>query len=231
MKLFPLFAVLLFTALPVSAEQMQYGMINLSASAETEVSNDELSVQLQVFEQGEQTAKLSDLVNTKTALVLDALKNFPDISAKTSNYNTRPIYDNGKIKAWQVTQTISLKTADFAQMSKLIGDINSMAQIQSMQFGVSKAKTDEAKQSLIKQAINDFKTKAQLVANEFDESGYDLVSLSVDSGYQTPRPMMSQMMMADEASAKRGIPAALQGGSNTVSVTVSGTIQLTTPSR
>ena len=216
----------LLSPLAVADQQMQLGIVNLDASASRDVDNDELVTRLQVIEDGRDPAQLTDLVNQKTALVLDAVKNFKDIEAETSSYNTRPIYKNGTISSWQVSQQLTLETGNFDQMSQFIADISSLANIQAMQFQVSDDKAEQVKQDLLKQAIANFRDKASLVASEFDRSGYELVNLSIDGNYSSPRPVMERgaMMSADVAS--KGAPAALAGGSNEVSVTVRGSVQL-----
>jgi predicted secreted protein len=221
------FLIMLFiTPLAAAENAMQYGLINLDASATTDVSNDELITHLQVIEDGRDPAKLTSLVNKKTGLVLDALENFKAISAKTSNYNTRPLYHEGEISSWQVSQQLTLETSDFEQMSQFIAEINSLANIQSMQFRVSRQQAEQVKQALLKEAIGKFKNKAKLVADQFDSPKYQLVSLSVDGNHISPMPVMERAtMMAADASGK-GVPAALSAGSNEVTVQVRGTVQL-----
>lgn len=219
-------SLLMLSPMALADEQRPMGIINLDASASQDVENDELVTRLQVIEDGRDPAQLTDLVNQKTALVLDAVKNFKDIEAETSSYNTRPIYKNGSITSWQVSQQLTLETGHFDQMSQFIADISSLANIQAMQFQVSDDKAEQVKQALLKQAISNFKDKARLVAGEFDRSGYELVNLSIDGNYFTPRPVMERAAMMSADVAGKGAPAALAGGSNEVSVTVRGSIQL-----
>jgi predicted secreted protein len=206
--------------------QLQLGIVNLDASATQDVENDELVARLQVIEEGRDPGQLTNLVNQKTALVLDAVKNFKAIDAKTTSYHTRPIYDDGKIRSWQVSQQLTLETSEFGQMSQFIADINSLANIQGMQFQVSDDKAEQVKQDLLKQAINKFQSKAKLIASEFDRGGYELVNLSIDGNYFHPTPVMERAVMMSADSMSKGAPAALAGGSNEVSVTVRGSIQL-----
>lgn len=219
-------SLLMLSPLALADNHGQMGIINLDASAQQDVENDELVTRLQVIEDGRDPAQLTDLVNQKTALVLDAVKNFKDIEAETSSYNTRPIYKNGTITSWQVSQQLTLETGNFDQMSQFIADISSLANIQAMQFQVSDARAEKVKKALLKQAISNFKDKAGLVATEFDRSSYELVNLSIDGNYFSPRPVMERAAMMSADVASKGAPAALAGGSNAVSVTVRGSIQL-----
>ena len=218
--------MLLLTPLAFAQDSMQYGLVNLDASATADVSNDQLITQLQVIEDGKDSAKLTELVNKKTALVLDAVKNFPAITAKTSSYSTRPLYHDGKITSWQVSQQLTLETSDFEQMSRFIADISSLANIQSMQFRVSEQQAGKVKKSLLKQAISNFKDKAKLVTEQFERTNYDLVSLAIDGNRFTPMPVMERAAMMSADAMVKGAPAALSGGTNEVTVRVSGTIQL-----
>lgn len=219
-------SMLLLSPFAFSDTHLQLGIVNLDASATADVDNDELVTRLQVIEDGRDPAKLTDLVNQKTTLVLDAVKHFEDIQAETSSYNTRPLYHDGKITSWQVSQQLTLETGNFEQMSRLVADISSLANIQSMQFQVSKSKAEDVKQGLLKQAIANFKDKAKLVANEFERSGYELVNLSIDGNHFSPMPVMERATMMSADSMAKGTPAALSGGSNEVTVTVRGSIQL-----
>lgn len=219
-------SLLLLSPIATADEQLQLGMVNLDASAQQDVENDQLLTRLQVIEDGRDPAKLTDLVNQKTALVLDAVKNFKDIEAETSSYNTRPIYKNGNITSWQVTQQLTLETGNFDQMSQFIADISSLANIQAMQFQVSDAKAEKVKEELLKQAIANFKAKAGVIAQQFDRSGYELVNLSIDGNYFSPRPVMERAAMMSADASSKSAPAALAAGSNEVSVTVRGSIQL-----
>jgi predicted secreted protein len=224
--IFALIPLMLLSSLALADDAVQLGIINLDASASRAVENDELVTRLEVIENGRNPAKLTDLVNQKTALVLDAVKNFKAIEAETSSYNTRPVYDDGKITSWQVSQQLTLETGNFDQMSRLIADISSMANIQSMHFQVSDSKAETIKQTLLKEAIAKFRAKAKLVAGEFDRSGYELVNLSIDGNDFTPRPMMERATMMASDSMSKSAPAALAGGKNDITLTVRGSVQL-----
>ena len=156
-KTLALISLLAISPLSFAEDVLQLGMVTLDTSASMDVENDELITRLQVFEQGKDPAKLTNMVNKKTALVLDAVKNFNAIKAETSNYSTQPIYDDGKIASWRVSQQLTLETRQFDQMSQFIADINTLANIQSMQFMVSDDRAEQVKTDLLKQAISKFK--------------------------------------------------------------------------
>ncbi|BDZ74549.1 hypothetical protein GCM10025856_22680 [Methylophaga marina] len=219
-------SLLAISPLTFAEDLAQMGIVSLDTSASMDVENDELITRLQVFEQGKDPAKLTDMVNKKTALVLDAVKNFNAIQAETSNYTTQPVYDEGKIASWRVSQQLTLETRQFDQMSQFIADINTLANIQSMQFMVSDDRAEKVKTDLLKQAISKFKDKAQLISTEFDRSGYEIVSISIDGNSFTPMPMMERANMMSADMRVKAAPAALAGGSNEISVNIRGSIKL-----
>ncbi len=227
MTVFRIFVISLFTATllsPAHAEQMpQYNQINIQASASQEVANDQLTANLMVQQSGRNTAKLANQVNQKMAMILEKSHAFSSIKTKTSSYSTQPIYKNGVIESWQVSQNIMLTSQDFDALAELVGQLNEIATVQSMTFSISQQTIDSIKEELTKQAIRNFKNKAKMIAQQFDKSDYVLVHVSIDSNYYQPQAKMSRvMMMADAESA----PPALAAGTDNVSVNVNGTIEL-----
>lgn len=207
------------------AEDVPYNMVSFDASATQDVVNDELITTLEVIEDGSDPTKLTDMVNKKSAMVLDAVKHFKDIKAETSNYHTQPLYNEGKIQSWKVTQQVTLETANFDEMSQLIADISSLANIQSMQFRVSDKQAEIIKRDLLNQAITNFRDKAKQITHQFEHNKYELVSLSVDGNNFSPMPVMDRAVYMSAQSSSKRAPAALSGGTNEISVQVRGTIQ------
>lgn len=221
-----LLALLLVSPLALADNGLHFDMINLQASASADVDNDELITQLQVFEEGPDPARLTSTVNKRTALVLDAINHFDAIRAKTSGYSTRPVYHKGEITHWQVSQQLTLETNDFAQMSRLVADIDRLATIQSMRFQLSREKAESVQAELTEQAIASFKNKAALIARQLDRDGYRLVTLHINSDPGGPMPVMERAMVMSADMGGSGVPAALSAGSNEVSVQLNGSIQL-----
>lgn len=227
MTIFRVFILSVFTAVllsPAHAEQMpRYNQINIQASASQELANDQLTANLMVQQSGRNTAKLANQVNKKMAMILEKSHAFNAIKTKTTSYSTHPVYKNGVIESWQVSQNIMLTSQDFDALAEFVGQLNEVATVQSMTFSISQQAIDDIKDELTKQAISNFKNKAKMIAQQFDKSDYVLVTVSIDSNYYQPQPKMSRvMMMADAESA----PPALSAGTDNVSVHINGTIEL-----
>ncbi|MDH5358397.1 MAG: SIMPL domain-containing protein [Gammaproteobacteria bacterium] len=224
--LFRLIAALfiLLAAVSVSADTIaQYERISLQAIAVNNVANDVLVATLVVQENGKNPAKLAQRVNQKMTQVLDKVAQIRGIVSHTTNYNSHPIYKNGQINSWEVSQQLRLTSQNYDQLGKVIADLNELTTVQSMVFSVSDEVIDSIKEELTKQAITKFRAKATLIAKQFGKTNYRLVHVSVDGNQPIPRPMMEKALMSDSHSATS---PALSAGINKVSVTVSGTIEL-----
>lgn len=215
----------IFSTPLLADSDLYYNLINLTAAASMEVSNDQVSSQFQITFSGNDTTKLSQQVNEKGAKALRIAKRYDAVKVQTSSYTTQPRYEEGKISAWQVSQQFSLRSEDFDQMSTLLGELQELGNIQSMQFSVSDARLESTRQTLMEQAIEKFRGQATLIQQQFDQPSYRLVSLSVNRGGYSPRPYMERaMMMSDNMS--KSAPVSVEAGTNEVTVEVNGQIQL-----
>ena len=223
-KLFVLSLALLSLASPLKAQDISYNQISLNASASQNVTNDVLTARLVVQENGAKPSQLSQRVNKRMTKILQLAKPSSDVKTQTTNYNTQPMYKNSKIIGWQVTQQLSLTSENIEQLTTLLAKLNELANIQSMTFSISDSLREQIRQSLTKAAIKKFRNKAQMFTEEFDKTTYQLIHASVDtnSNHYRPQPMMMEKMaMADFASAP-----AVSSGTNKITVTVSGSIEL-----
>ncbi|MDT8370560.1 MAG: SIMPL domain-containing protein [Gammaproteobacteria bacterium] len=220
--LISLFATALFT--PAQAEQMpRYNQINIQASASQELANDQLTANLMVQQSGKNPAKLANQVNQKMAIILEKSHAFNAIKTKTTSYSTIPVYKNGVIESWQVSQNIMLTSQDFDALAEFVGQLNELATVQSMTFSISQQAIDDIKDELTKQAISNFKNKAKMIAQQFDKVDYVLVKVSIDSNYYQPQAKMGRVMMIADAESA---PPALAAGTDNVSAHINGTIEL-----
>jgi len=223
MKTLPLlFALTLLLPTVALAEQdTLFDTVGLSAQAETEVDNDRIEALLFAEQEGPDPAKLADAVNREMDWALRQLKSADNIDASTPAYQTFPVYQQGRITGWRVRQTLKLESADVPGMSAVLGKLQSRLGLQGVSFVLSPAQRQQVEEGLIKQALARFTARAGMVAHELGRGGYRLVSMQVDSGGQSPRPQLAMMRAESAMAAPR-----LEGGSSTVQVTVSGTIQL-----
>ncbi len=199
-----------------------YDRISLSASAQVEVPNDRLKAELYVQYEGEDAAQLAGRVNQAVAWALEQSKRVPEVEVRTLDYRTHPLYRKQTLSGWRVQQAISLKSADAAAMGRLIGILQERLAVEQVGYELSPEARREAENDLMARAIAAFRERAEMVSRQFGREGYRLVQVDIQGGGQGPQPMYraAMAMEADRA------PPSLQPGSETVQLTVSGTIEL-----
>ncbi|HVZ43156.1 MAG TPA: SIMPL domain-containing protein [Ramlibacter sp.] len=202
-------------------------VLQLSASGVVEVSQDLLSLHLNTTREGADPA----LVQSQLRTALDAALNEARKSAspgqldvRTGNFAIYPRNSrDGKLNGWQGQAELVLEGRDFARITQAAGRIQTMT-LAGAGFGLSReqrAKVEGEAQAI---AIERFKSRAIELAKAFGFSGYTLREVSVqdsDAGY--PRPVMMRQAMAAEGAAA---PIPVEAGRASVTVTVSGSVQL-----
>lgn len=223
-SLFVITGLLVCTPL-LAEDSINYDMIQLSASASTEVSQDELSAVLQVMVTGSDPRAAADEVNQRMLKLMAELDGEESIEYSTTAYNSYPRYDEGKISQWQVSQQLRANSQDFDAFTQFITRAQSHATVQNMQFSLSEAMTEKYKNQLTRNAIDRFREKAEVVQQQFDKKGYRLVNLNIDDNSFGPRPMRENMLMRADSRSKQA-EVSVEPGKDTVTVTVSGQVQL-----
>ncbi|UZE96334.1 SIMPL domain-containing protein [Alkalimarinus alittae] len=216
----------LFLSLPSYAEDLNYNLYQLSVSAEDEIDNDIMKVTLLATHQASLSSEANKVVNKQMTSALEVLKKTSNIKYETGNYQTQPIYQNQQIAGWKASQEIELKSADFNQLSTLVGKLQKDLKISSMGFEVSKVVRQKAEQRLAVDALSQFKAHALLVQKTMGASGYQIVTADVNTGSSRP-PIRYSMMRSEMAMASDSPGPAVEGGNSTINVSVSGQVQLT----
>lgn len=197
-------------------------VVNLQAEASREVENDQLVAVLAAEAQGASPAELADTVNRKMADALKAAREVPGVKLRAGNYQTfpRPGKD-GRIEGWQASEELRLESADFAAAAKLIGRLQQSLNVRSMSLRLAPDTRRAAEDALIGEAVAAFEARAELARKAMKAKGYRIREISIGTAGGAPRPLQY------EIAAARAAPVALEGGVSQVTVTVSGSIQLT----
>jgi predicted secreted protein len=208
---------------------MQYqpaGVLSLTAQASSEVPQDVVDITLFYEQEAQDPSALTSTLNQRADSALQKAKGVSGVTARTGSFSIYPSTDrDGRISAWRGRTEIVLESHDFAAASRLAGDLSSVMQVGNVQFSLSPEAQRAAEQKLSGQAIASFRDQATSAARAFGYSSYSIRDVSVGHSGVPPRPMM---MMAARASvdAKMSAPVALEGGTSTVTVNVSGSVQM-----
>ena len=211
-------------ALQADDDSQQYDRINLTASASQEVKNDLLSATLYAQQEGQRPTMLAERVNLSIKEAVEQAKQQAGIKVSTLGYMTTPIYRKQKIDGWRVRQSIRLQSQNATALSQLIGQLQKGLAVQSINYMLSPQAREMVENNLMAEAIAAFQKRAVLIAKQFGRSDYRLVEISINTpGGIQPRMMHKRLEMA--SMSDMAAPA-IEAGSQRITLTVSGTIEL-----
>jgi len=206
------------------------GVLSLSAQATTEVAQDVVAITLFHEEEASDAASLTTTLDRRAEAALQKAKGVPGVRARSGQFSIFPTVDrDGHISAWRGRAEIVLESHDFAAASKLAGNIAPAMQVGNVQFSLSPEAQRAAEQKLSGEAIASFREQAGAAARAFGYSGYSIREVNVNHASQFPRPFMvmnARAMSAGSAAPNAAPPMPLEGGTSTVTVNVSGSVQM-----
>ncbi len=212
-----------------SAQAVPQNVLQLSASAQVEVTQDLLLLSMSTTREGQDANTVQAQLKTALdAALAEAKKTAQEgqMDVRTGNFSLYPRYGkDGKTSGWVGSAELVLDGRDFARITAAAGKIQTLI-VSSVQFGLTReqrAKVETQAQSL---AIERFKTKASELAKGFGFANYTLREVAVNSN-EGGGPRQRNMVMESKSmlsSASESLP--VEAGKASVQVTVSGSVQL-----
>lgn len=202
--------------------------VNLSAQSSVQVAQDLLTMTLSTTREGTDPQGVQNQLKAAldTGLVLakkDARAPFMEV--RTGRFGLAPRYNrDGKMTGWQGTAELVLEGQDVARISETAGKLTSLT-VASASFGLTPAQRQAAQAQAQNQAISLFRQRATEIAKAFDFGAYTLGEVSVNFEEGLPPGFRGPMMAARAVSAEAA-PMPVEAGLASVSVTVSGSVQL-----
>ena len=147
------------------------------------------------------------------------------MDVKTGGFSLTPTWGrDGKATGWQGQAEVVLEGDDFSRITATAGMIQTLT-VSQLNFGLSRAKRDNAERDAQEKAINAFKSRAAEIANGFGFSGFSLreVSVNVSDQGHGPRP---RMMAMEAKLGGQSSPLPVDAGNTAIVVNVSGSVQL-----
>ncbi len=220
-------ALCLWAGTCVAQPSVVYDQVDLTATAEREIENDELVAVVYAQAQAQRQAEAANSVNEDLRWALELAESTRGITAQTLQYSSYPVYGNNQqIVGWQARQSLRLESRDSDRLSELLGELQERVAIESVSYQVSRDAREAADDALIREALQSFNRRASLVAEELGRSGYRIVRININTGGGRATPMAFRSNAMAEAAVAQ---PALEAGTQTVSVNVSGTIELNPP--
>ena len=210
-----------------AATPQPQNVVQLSAEGQVEVAQDMLNMTLSATREGNDPAAVQ--AQLKTALdtaLAEARKNASpgQMEVRTGSFGLYPRYSkDGKIASWQGSAELVLEGRDFTRITTTAGRISTMT-LARTGFGLSREQRAKVEGDAQSQAIERFKAKATDLSRSFGFKGYTLREVAVNTSDSSPMPR--PRMMAMEAKAASDSPVSVEAGKSTVTVNVSGSVQM-----
>ncbi|HWX12196.1 MAG TPA: SIMPL domain-containing protein [Trinickia sp.] len=210
---------------PLVGDDAPSGVLFLSTQTSAEVPQDVVDITLFYEQEAQDPASLTDALNKRTATALRQARGIPGVSAHTGTFSVYPATDrDGRISAWRGRTEVVLESHDFAAASKLAGEMNATMQIGNVAFSLSPEARRSVNDKLTDDGIASFREQAEAAARAFGYTGYTIKQVSV--GKEGPsRPIMAMRAMAADSGGSAPLP--IEGGTSRVTVSVSGSVQMT----
>ena len=203
------------------------GVLSLAAQATADVPQDVVDITLFYEQEAQDPASLTTVLNQRAEAALRQAKGVDNVTAHSGSFTVYPSTDrDGRISAWRGRTEVVLESKDFTAASKLAGKMSESMQVGSVTFSLSPEAQRAAEQKLSAQAIASFKQQAQSSAQAFGYSGYAIREVNIGHNGSSPRPVMMMAARSMSADAKMSAPMALEAGTSTVTVNVSGSVQM-----
>jgi predicted secreted protein len=204
------------------------GVVNLVTSASVEVPRDLISVTLSATREGSDAsavqAQLKQALDAALAEARPAARP-GQVDVRTGAFSLYPRYgQKGTITGWQGTAQLSLEGRDIATISQLAGRVSTLT-VQRVGYGLSREAREKAEAEVTAQAVARFRARADELARLFGHTGYQVREVSVNAN--EPPPVMPMMRGQAMAAAAEAAPLPVEPGQGSVTVMVSGSIQLT----
>ena len=203
-------------------------VLHLSASAQTEVSQDWLVTTLAVQKEGLQASTVQKQLNTVlgAAVALATPLAKPGVLVvSTGEMNVSPRYGrDGKINGWVGSAHLILQGRDAVEIASLAGRVQDMA-VSQVDWRLSAEQKSVAESRIQAEAVQRFQSKAQSLTRQFGFASYSLREVRVTAQDEGEVGVMPRMAMV-QMDAPSPSPMPTVAGQARVVVNISGSIEL-----
>lgn len=221
----------LMTALPalaqnpgVSRQDASETQATLNAQASSVVAQDTVEITLASELSAASQVEAAQALNKVLDATMKQAKGHEGIEVHSGGYRVWPMNkQDSKVTEWWARGEIVLTSMDLGAVAKLASELGQHMPIAGMSFSVSPQRRATEEKALLAQAVQAFKERAQALTQAlgFESYSYRAIELGGNGAQYQPMP---RMMMRAVASDSVGAP--VEAGTDTVTVTVHGTIAL-----
>lgn len=234
MRYLLILSLLFFSPLLAQADTYQPTgtRINVSATTETELPNDEVVINFRVEKEGMDANIIREEVNRITALIEKRLHKEKGVKVKTTSRNMQPVWHYPKNKprvrtSWRIVQASQITSSKLDDVPSWLDAIEKAgAHLSGLNFRINSQTAMKVKETLRLQAIQTFRVKATIMAMGLDAKTFRIISLNSNSQAPQPRMYRAEMAMMSRSMDAGSAAPALSSGEGRISVTVHGEIEV-----
>lgn len=211
---------------PVVTTTAPQNVVSLSASATAEIPVDELAVVFAVTRDGAEAAAVQAQVRQALEAALAEARKAARpgaVEVRTGNFSLMPRWSpKGTGQGWVGQAELVVEGRDMAAVSQLVGRITTMT-VARTAYSLSRERREQADVELTAQAVSQFRQRAERAARLFGFGGWSLREVQIHGG---DAALPSAALMRSSAVAAGGEALPVEAGKAQVTVTVSGSVQL-----
>lgn len=203
--------------------------LSLSASASTEVTRDVLGIAFSTTKEGSDPAAVQTALKQALDAALAEARKIAkpgQVDVQTGGFSLSPRYapKTGQINGWQGSAELLVEGKDTGSIAQLVGRITTLS-VQRVGYSLSKEAREKVEGDVTAQAIARYRAKAADYSRQFGYGGFVIGEVNINADEAGPRPVFKAVRAMAAPMADEALPT--EAGKATVSVTVSGSVQLT----
>lgn len=219
---------------PAPVPSVPQNVVQLEATGAVEVQQDLLVLTLSTTRDGKDAGAVqAQLREALDKAVLEARRAAEPgkMDVRTGNFSLYPRYSqgasgqSGQINGWQGSAELVLEGRDFTRITQTAARVGTMV-IGQLAFDLSREQRAKIERDAQAQAIDNFKAQAAHLTRAFGFDSYTLREVSVNSNNFAPGPRPRMAAMQARSAAMEDAPIAVEAGKSTVTVHVSGSVQM-----
>lgn len=209
-------------------------VLNISASASTEVARDWLTVVFATTRESVDAAAVQgQLKQALDAALAEARKvaRAGQVEVATGGFSLSPRYAARanaapQISGWQGSAELVVEGRDVQAIAALTARITTLS-IARTGFSLSREARQKVEDEVAAQAIERWRARADTMSRQFGFTGYQVreVAVNAEGGGMVAQPMVRAQAARMSAMEDSALP--VEGGKATVTATVSGSVQMT----
>jgi predicted secreted protein len=197
----------------------------LRATVSAELEQDQVRIVFSAQAEGPNSTQVNDGLSKALAQAKQTLGAPVDVTVHSASFHTYPVYGKeGQLTVWRGRADWALSGDNISAVIQAADKLTGQLAVSSVVFSLAEQTRRQEQVKLIDQVAEAFEQKAKAVSQAFGFEGFRILELDlVDSG-EVAAPRL--MMTTRSAPAQDAAPLELAPGRETVSVTVSGRIEL-----